>query len=129
MSISECRALQEERQHVSLPNGQVIGWFDGDTFMKAVCGSKHRLRKPPAWAIDASVFDKEVRSRATQIIIWDKESDTKWKTSVETFDRHKGTLDRGFGRQYFLPLSRFQVVHPNGNGPKQLSMWEGDDCG
>jgi len=127
MSISDCRTLETKRQLVRLPNGQVIGWFEGDSFTKCVCGSKHRLRRPPAWAIDAEVFDDDVKPKATQIIIWDKESNTKWKTSVETFDKHKGTLDRGFGRQYFLPLSRFQVTEPNGNKPLQLALWGDSD--
>ena len=43
---------------------RVVGYLEGngdkDKFTKSVVGSKHRLRCPPAWAIDAEVFDKEI---------------------------------------------------------------------
>ena len=68
-------------------------------------------------------FDEEIRPSATDIVVIDKETNTKYHTLVETFDRQKGELNRGFGRQYFLTLDYWQVEK---NGNRQLSLWVGD---
>ena len=106
---------------------KIIGYLEHDAFFKPVQGSKHQLRCPPAWAIDASAFDDQVKVLATRIVIVDRETNTKYHTSVETFDRLKRTLNRGFGKQYFLTLNYWQVEH---NGNRQLSLWgRGGDNG
>ncbi len=112
-----------KEEHVVKLGDTVIGWIADRVFHKSVVGSKHRLRQPPAWAIQADAFDEQVKPFATCIVIWDKEIDTRYRISVEHFDRHKGTLDRGFGVQYFLPLSHWEVIEANGNKPQQLSLW------
>ena len=55
------------------------------------------------------------------IYIKDIETGQEYYCSIETFDRLKGIIDRGFGRQYFLTLNHWKV---NGTG-QQLSLWEG----
>lgn len=122
MLKEQCRGQQPPSQRLKLPNGRVIGRLEGDRFIKPVCASKHRLRTPPAWAIDAGVFDRSIRGLAREIVIWDRETDTRWRVQVEVFDEHKGTLDRGFGAQYFLPLPYWDVIDPNGD--RQLRLWE-----
>ena len=104
-------------------DGRVIGILAGNEFVKKVVGSKHRLRCPPAWAIDADVFDTEIRPNTTRIVVIDSETDVKYRVSAATFDTLKGELDRGFGRQYFLPLQHWQVEQ---NGTIQLALWEGE---
>ena len=128
MSQKKCSLINNKRQPVNLSDGRTIGWLEGDTFVKPVSGSKHRLRQPPAWAVDAEAFDQQVKSQAEEIVIWDRESDTKYRASIEDFDQHKGEFDRGFGRQYFLPLARWKTER-NGNGGRQLSLWGGDGHG
>lgn len=105
-------------------NGKVIGWLEVDTFYKSVAGSRHKLRKPSAWAIDAEAFDREVMPIANKIVIIDKETDIEYHTSVDTFNRFKGELDRGFGKQYYLTLAHWQTKD---NGHRQLGLWEGHD--
>ena len=100
--------------------GKIIGYLEDHTFIKPARGSKHRLRCPPAWAIDAEAFDSEVKPNATEIIVVDKESGIEYHCKVETFDRLKGELDRGFGRQYFLTLNHWEV---RDNGHRQLGLW------
>ena len=100
---------------------KVVGCLEGNKFTKSVMGSKHKLRCPQAWAIDAEAFDSDIRPNATQIVVIDRETGLEYSCSVETFDRLKGELDRGFGRQYFLTLNHW---HVEGNGHKQLSLWE-----
>ena len=94
-------------------DGRIIGSLEDNKFIKSVIGSKHRLRHPPAWVIDSS---------ASEIVVIDKETDTKYYASVETFDQLKRELDRGFGRQYFLTLNHWRAEE-NNNGHRQLSLW------
>jgi hypothetical protein len=103
--------------------GKIIGYLEEGAFIKVVTGSKHRLRYPPAWAIDAEAFDTEVKPNATEIVVIDRETGIKYHTPVQTFDRLKGELNRGFGRQYFLLLNHWQVEE---NGNRQLSLWGGN---
>jgi len=125
--MSICNCSTKSRRPVKLPDGRVIGWLEGKTFTKPVCGSKHRLRQPPAWAIDADAFDQQVKPQAKEIVIWDGESDTKYRASIENFDQHKGEFDRGFGRQYFLVLPRWDVIKTNSDRPAQLTLFGGRD--
>ncbi|MFC1967851.1 hypothetical protein ACFLVX_00460, partial [Chloroflexota bacterium] len=97
-----------EKRQVKV-DGKIIGTLDGNKFIKTVVGSRHRLRRPPAWALDAGAFDQEVRPNATEVIVIDKETGVEYHASVETFDQLKGELDRGFGRQYFLTLNHWQT--------------------
>ena len=104
---------------------KIIGHIDGNRFVKQVSGSRHMLRRPPAWAIDAEAYDSEIRPNATEIVVLDKETGLEYHCSVETFDRLKGGLDRGFGRQYMLTLNHW-VVRVNGH--RQLGLLgQGDD--
>lgn len=98
---------------------KVVGCLEGDKFLKAVIGSRHRLRYPPAWAIDAEAFDREVKPKTTRLVVIDKETGLEYHCPTETFDQLKGELDRGFGRQYFLTLKHWEV---RGNGHKQLTL-------
>jgi hypothetical protein len=109
-----------------MENGKVIGYLERDVFIKPVVGSKHQLRTPPAWAIDATAFDTVIKPNAREIVVMDKETGIKYHTLVDTFDRLKGELNRGFGRQYFLTLGHWQVEE---NGNRQLSLWGGGNGG
>jgi len=112
-------------QSVNTPvkaQGKTIGCLKGRTFVKSVIGSKHRLIRPPGWAIDAEAFDTQVKPNATEFVILDKESGLEYRCPVQTFDRLKRVLNRGFGRQYYMVLSRSET---GGNGHRQLSLWEG----
>lgn len=105
--------------------GKIIGYLKDHTFIKHVVGSKHMLRRPPAWAIDAEAFDREIKPNATEIVVIDKETGIEYGCPVEIFDRLKGELDRGFGRQYFLTLmtNHWRV---KSNGHHQLNLWGGE---
>lgn len=107
------------RKVVKIEN-KIIGCLEGNKFIKSVLGSKHQLKYPPAWAIDSNAFDTEIKPNATAMVVIDKEKDIKYFVSTDSFDRLKGTLDRGFGRQYFLTLNYWQVEE---NGNRQLSLW------
>jgi hypothetical protein len=79
----------KNRELVKVGN-RVVGCIEGNKFTKSVIGSKHRLRRPPAWAIDAEAFDGEVKPNAAEIVVIDKESGLEYHCTVEAFDRLKG---------------------------------------
>jgi hypothetical protein len=107
MSTNYNTRFTQSTQAIKLKDGRAIGWIENGRFIKPVMGSKHRLNQPPAWAIDADVFERQIKPNAKEIIIWDFETDILYISSVYNFDIHKGVLDRGFGRQYFLRLNRW----------------------
>ena len=123
--MASCINCSTNRRIVKVGD-KTIGYLDGDRFIKPVMASKHKLKYPPAWAIDADAFDSEIEPNATEIIIQDKEAGVEYHASVETFDRLKGELSRGFGRQYFLTLNHWEE---RGNGHHQLSLWGGYNNG
>ena len=88
----------------------IIGKIEGGAFTKPVSGSKHMLKRPPAWAIQADTYDSQVKGKVKYIVIWDKDTGRRYKTSAEIFDKHKGVLDRGFGKQYFLTMNHWTVL-------------------
>jgi len=120
--MSKTDYITREKRLVEV-GGKVIGWIEEDVFTKHVIGSKHKLLKPPAWAIDAEAFDREVKPNATEIVIVDKEADIEYHASAETFARHSFRFNRGFFDQYALPVRYWQ---PNSNERRQLSFWGGE---
>lgn len=125
MSLMKFRETQQVCQEriVRSIDGRIIGRIEGQTFVKPVCGSRHQLKSPPAWAVDAEAFDQHVKPRCSLLRVEDRETNTVYETPVAYFDQHKGEFDRGFGRQYFLVLSKWEVRR-NGNGAKQLKLWQ-----
>jgi len=113
------------RRFVKVGN-KTIGYLTGNRFIKPVVGSRHKLKYPPAWAIDAEAFDNEVKPNATEIVIQDRETGIDYHAPVSTFDRLKGELNRGWGRQYFLTLNHWEE---RGNGGYQLRLFGGENVG
>ncbi|HHX43149.1 MAG TPA: hypothetical protein GX714_04070 [Chloroflexi bacterium] len=93
--------------------GKAVGRVGRDAiFRKSVRGSRHALRKPPAWALDIDSLLEAERLGATMVEIRDCESGLRYRASVERIWRHGITIDRGHGRQVALPLSRWTVWRP-----------------
>jgi hypothetical protein len=103
-----------------------IGYLQGDQFIKPVYGSKHQLKCPPAWAIDAEVFDQEVKPCASEIVIFDRETGSRYIASVKNFDAKRKSIDRGFGRQYYLPLSYWKLERADSRQLNLLSWGDAD---
>jgi hypothetical protein len=118
MLISNCNT---DRKRVIRLRGKVIGVIEGNTFTKSVHGSKHQVRSPPAWAIDADIFDNEIQPNCTQILIVDRETNKRYRTSVDTFDNKKKEIERGYGKQYLLTLNHWNIEI---DGEIQLGLWE-----
>jgi len=101
--------------------GKVIGYLEGDCFRKRVVGSKHKLRKPPAWCISKQAFYEEVLPNTENIIIEDTESGLIYECLTKVFDEHAFEIQRGnFEPQLALTLKHWEV---RGNGHHQLGLW------
>ena len=85
-----------------------IGRIEGDTFIKEVY-TRHQLRKPPAWCIDAEPFDKLIKPSCRYIRIIDKEKHRQYLSTTANFVENKGEIERGFGKQYFMILEKWEV--------------------
>lgn len=89
--------------------GLIVGRVENRIFIKEVHGTKHMLRQPMAWAIDADLFDRVVVPNCSAIHIVDRGTGTRYITAVTTFQDKRQTLDRGYGKQYFLELIYWQA--------------------
>jgi len=107
--------------------GKVIGYLEDGCFRKRVVGSKHKLRKPPAWCISKEAFCHEVLPNTKNIIIEDVESGLVYECLTKVFAEHAFEIQRGnFEPQLALTLNHWEVKN---NGHHQLGLWGGGDDG
>lgn len=90
-------------------HGKTVGFIQDRVFSKEVYGSKHMLRKPMAWAIDADIFDRVISPNCYSIQVIDLETRAKYIVGVNAFKNKCQTLDRKWGKQYYLELVHWQV--------------------
>ena len=98
-----------ERQVVKSKSGSTVGHVVEGVFIKVASRSKHFLRKPQAIAIDADSYDRS-KILFTAIQVNDSDSGDVFTLSRAEFEQYRQPLDRGFGRQYFVPLERWQYA-------------------
>lgn len=84
--------------------GQVAGWTENGIYRKRVKGSKHQLRKPPAYGIDENIFQQLVEDKVTDIRIQDTETMKVYAAPPEVWADRGFLQDRGHGLQHFLLL-------------------------
>ena len=105
--------------------GKIVGYLEGNCFHKRVIGSKHKLRKPPAWCISKQAFCEEILPNTENIIIEDTESGLTYECLTKVFAEHAFEIQRGnFEPQLALGLRFWEV---KGNGHRQLNLWGGDN--
>jgi hypothetical protein len=118
-----CYSNTKQRRPIKVGN-KVVGYLEGDRFIKLVIGSKHKLRCPPAWCLAASIFEQLVISSIQKIEVQDKEANLPYRTSIDNFARNCFPIQRGsFEKQLALPLKKWTI---EGNGNRQLSLWGGE---
>jgi hypothetical protein len=89
--------------------GKVVGHVAGDTFHKCVRGSRHRLRKPPAWALDVQNLANAETVGAQWVEMRDEETGRRYRAAIAEIRLHGFAIDRGFGRQIGLSLNRWEL--------------------
>lgn len=104
-------------------NGKVYGVIVNRTLCKRVWGSKHLLRKPPAIAIDALLYDA-YRSQFDAVAVEDMETGKVYRMSAKRFDSMRWILERGYGKQYAVALRYWSCESPE-EPQLRLSLSEG----
>lgn len=103
--------------------GKIIGYLQDHTFVKRVQGSKHMLRKPPAWCISKEAFCHKVLHNTDNIVIQDLESGTNYECPTQVFAEHAFEIRRGnFEPQLALSLKFWEI---GGNGEHQFCLFGG----
>ena len=89
--------------------GRFIGQIVQGIFSKSI-SDNHLLRKPPAICIDADEFDKLIRPscHTIQVTVRDGLNRGEYRTPMINFITYKGEIDRGYGKQYFMILERWE---------------------
>jgi len=107
--------------------GRIIGYLQDHTFIKRVQGSKHMLRKPPAWCISKEAFCDQILPKAETIIVEDAESGLIYECPTEVFAEQAFEIQRGgFEPQLALNLKSWKVRNDHHH---QLNLWGGGSNG
>lgn len=80
----------------------------GEVLRKSAKGSKHMLRKPPAWGVQKEIIDHH-RDQLKSIEITDTETNQVYTVEFANFCYKSFEQDRGFGTQYFLVLRHWTL--------------------
>ena len=86
-----------------------IGYVAGGVFHKSIVGSKPLLRSPRAIAFDRSTLADAERAGAVAAHVVDDETRTVYRASIADIWTHGFSVNRGFGDQIALALSRWSV--------------------
>ena len=89
--------------------GRVVGVVKEHELVKKVQQSKHLLRSPRGWAIDAYALSIARTLGAVGVRVEDSETGKTYRADLATIDAHGWTFDRGHGRQIALPLHYWQL--------------------
>lgn len=92
--------------------GHIVGYVQGDAFCKTVRASIHRLRVPPAWAVDLQSLDDAEAAGAVRVEIRDAEGGLTYTADIATIRKRGFRVNRGYGEQLALPLDAWAVTRP-----------------
>lgn len=100
--------------------GATCGHLDGDTLYKTVSSAKHRLRIPPAWALDLAHVEQAEQHGVLWVQLHDTDDSSTWRASLADFRTYGHRLDRGHGVQLALTLDHW--THRVPGAPVQLAL-------
>lgn len=100
--------------------GKTCGTLDGDTLYKTVSSAKHRLRIPPAWALDLDHIEQAEQHGVLWVQLHDTDDSSTWRASLADFRTYGYRLDRGHGVQLALTLDHW--THRVPGAPVQLAL-------
>jgi hypothetical protein len=86
------------------------GRLSGDVWTKELSGSRHMLRTPPAWSVDAADLDAAEHAGARLVCIRDLEQLRSYWAHVATIRRRGFRLDRKAGEQVGLALADWRAT-------------------
>lgn len=89
---------------------KVVGTVNGPVFYKNVSSSKHFLRRPPAIAFDITSINAARDLGATEIQVYDKDTNKLFCTDMQTLRDQGFYVNRGYGEQIALDLDNWEEV-------------------
>jgi hypothetical protein len=98
--------------HTHFTTLRLHGKISNGVFSKTVKGSKHKLRKPPAWAVDIADLDEAERLGATLVEIYDIETHATYTATIEHIRDWGIYFDRCYGKTIALPLRYWHFIAP-----------------
>jgi len=107
------RGIVPQRLIIYGAQGKIRGIIENRVLRKEIRGRVHLLRKPPAIALDARMYDR-YRPYFDEIEITDADTGTVYRVAASYFDRRRFEIERGYGRQYVLELKRWHTNAPKG---------------
>lgn len=90
--------------------GKVVGSVEDGILRKRVNSKIHFLKIPPAIALDAAMLQEAVELGASEIEIYDRDSDVVFSSSVDFFRENSFPVNRGFGEQLAMPIERWRAI-------------------
>lgn len=87
----------------------VVGEIRDGVFHKSAYESKHMLRKPLSWCFDKASIDNNLDLIQT-VQIRARDTEKVYSISIRRFFQYAGTLNRGHGKQYFVPIAHWSVT-------------------
>lgn len=95
---------------IYLDSGKEIGEVSGTTFRKVIEGSKHFLRRPPAIAFDVVTIQEAEKLGAKDIMVVDKETKKKYRTTIFNLWHFGFMFNRGKGDQIALRMPYWKTI-------------------
>ncbi len=96
--------------------GRCVGRIEGGVYHKRLDPTRHKLDRPPGWAIDRDHLDLPWES-----IVIETTTGETWRATKDAFLTFGVRIDRGYGDQICLP-DRFWRVERRG-APRQLELF------
>ena len=102
------------RRQIKVGN-RVVGEIIDSTLFKRVRGSKHMLKRPPAWAWDVTAIEQAQILGTVTVSILDTETGVLYSVPLVYFLQYGTRFNRGYGDQIYLPLRQWQTVQTGTN--------------
>lgn len=104
---------RENVKHLLTCDGRHSGCvLDGFRLVRRVRGSKHLLRKPPAWSFERNILEQAHEHGVKVVEVHDLESNTTYTAPLALLWQRGIRLERGHGEQIALPLNLWHVENP-----------------
>jgi hypothetical protein len=101
---------------------QIVGRVRGNVFSKRLRSSRHLLRLPRAWALDARSLRDAETAGAKFVEIQDRDTGQTYSASTARIRERGFTVDRGHGRQIALLLEEWAVAATDRPLAHQLAL-------
>lgn len=96
-------------QYLRSADNRIAGALVGGYLRKIVQGSRHMLRSPRGWAIDAHALATARAAGALGLRVEDTETGRVYLADWAALDAHGYSFNRGYGDQVALPIQYWQL--------------------